>query len=151
MDPEGCGEARGPRHPASPLLLRSLIALWCFGSHFSWAVGSVCIFAWKQRFFVCFYFGPPRPDPCENYCWFFLLMFGCFFCSPSLRFSSSSLQPSPSTRTPSSATSSRSPPAPVFFVRLAGGGGFLSVFDVVGLSLSLSICGPLALHVCPYC
>ena len=31
--PEGCGAAHGPRHPAYPLLPRSLILLWGFGSH----------------------------------------------------------------------------------------------------------------------
>ena len=30
---EGSGAAHGPRHPAYPLLPRSVILLWVFGSH----------------------------------------------------------------------------------------------------------------------
>ena len=57
----------------------------------------------------------------------------------SLCVSSSCTRPSPSTRTPLSSTSSRAPPAPVFFSRrLAVGGGFRSVLVLVGFSLFLS-------------
>ena len=51
---EGRGAAHGPRHPAYPLLPRSLILLWGFGSHFFCFVGSVCVFARKWRSFVRF-------------------------------------------------------------------------------------------------
>ena len=51
---EGRGAAHGPRHPAYPLLPRSLILLWGFGPHSFCFVGSVCVFARKRRFFVRF-------------------------------------------------------------------------------------------------
>ena len=52
--PEGRGAAHGPRHPAYPLLLRPVISFWGFRFHSSWFLGSVWVFALKQRFLYAF-------------------------------------------------------------------------------------------------
>ena len=154
LTPEGCGAAHGPRHPAYPLLLRSLIPLWGFGSHSSWAEGSICVFAPKQRCFVRFCFALQDPTPVRC-CWLFLfaVVASLFFFSPgvgkhkprcSLWFPLCfpgrvpHLQPV-HLRLP---LHQGIPPAPVFFFfcrRLAVCGGFRSVLAVAGLSLSLSL------------
>ena len=149
---EGRGAAHGPRHPAYPLLPRSLILLWGFGSHSFCFVGSVCVFCSEAEILCALLSALQDPTPCSNHFWVPLSSFvvWLFFCSPSSRFSSSALSGAGETQTasrfvvplvfsrPRSFSSTRSPSTAPTSRRTSRLCCFWLGF-VVGVSLSLSL------------
>ena len=77
---EGRGAAHGPRHPAYPLLPRSLILLWGFGSHSFCFVGSVCVFCSEAEILCALLSALQDPTPVRIIfgSLSLLLLSGCF-------------------------------------------------------------------------